>query len=507
MSTAVWQETVAAQKVPSVLEQQGQVRISEHVPARVCRATGERLFAPKTVARLQHIVWEQSTLTRVVEPPVVAVASLHGQGATVNEAGRREERAFSTWHADCSSPQVDTPQGGLPMETQQLPPPPAQGLCRRELLTAGLAAGATLTAWPLSRLPTLWGVEAGPPKRGGILRVRGYDPPHFDHHLTINFKTNTTLSFVYSKLVRHRVGPEIRPGTFIVEPDLAERWEVLDHTTYIFSLRQGVTWHNKPPLNGREVVAEDVKFTYDRFLTEKGNADRYMLEAVDRVEVLDRYRVKFLLKAPFAWRLDVLATPRSMWGIAPEVVQQFGALKRPEAALGTGPFTLERDEPNVKTVCKRHPAYFRTGQPSVDGVAWLVLEDDSTGLAMYRTGQVDCGPWHQWAVRQPDLAALKQSPPTAGPRISSPTGRWCSTGGPTSPPAMMCGCAVPSPMPSIGRGAWRAWGAGASRAPPSRAGWSSGRCLSRSWAQGPSTISTSPRRPGACWRRPGLPGG
>src|SRR4029450_2625102 len=136
----------------------------------------------------------------------------------------------------------------------------------------------------------------------------------------------------------------MRPGTFLVEPDLAERGEALDDTTYIFPLRQGVTWHNKPPLNGREVVAEDVQFPSDRFLTEQGNADRSMLEAVDRVEVLDRYRVEFLLKAPFAWLLDVLATPRSMWGIAPEVVQQFGALKRPEAAIGTGPFTLERDE-------------------------------------------------------------------------------------------------------------------------------------------------------------------
>ena len=42
----------------------------EHVPARVCRETGERLFAPETVERLQHIVWEQRTPTRIVETPV-----------------------------------------------------------------------------------------------------------------------------------------------------------------------------------------------------------------------------------------------------------------------------------------------------------------------------------------------------------------------------------------------------------------------------------------------------
>ena len=85
----------------------------------------------------------------------------------------------------------------------------------------------------------LWGAETGQPKRGGILRVRGYDPPHFDPHLTLNFKTNTTLSFAYSTLVRYKVGADVRPGTFTVEPHLAERWEQPDDTTYVFHLRQG----------------------------------------------------------------------------------------------------------------------------------------------------------------------------------------------------------------------------------------------------------------------------
>jgi ABC-type transport system substrate-binding protein len=46
-----------------------------------------------------------------------------------------------------------------------------------------------------------------------------------------------------------------------VEPDLAERWEALDDTTYLFHLGKGVKWHNRPPVDGRELVAEDVKFT------------------------------------------------------------------------------------------------------------------------------------------------------------------------------------------------------------------------------------------------------
>jgi peptide/nickel transport system substrate-binding protein len=286
-----------------------------------------------------------------------------------------------------------------------------EGISRRALLQTGLAAGLTLSALPLSRPTPLWGAAADQPKRGGILRVRGYDPQHFDPHQTLNFKTHTTLSFVYSRLVRNTVGPGVQPGIFTVEPDVAESWEAPDDTTYIFHLRKGVHWHNKPPLNGRELVAEDVKFTYDRFLTEKANPNRYILEPVDRVEVVDRYTVKFLLKEPYVWFISALAYSWSMWLIAPEVVQQFGDLKSPESAIGTGPFLLERYEPNVKTVFKRNPDYFRQGQPYVDGVEWLVLEDESTGLAMYRTGQIDCGPWHWWSVRQQDLEAFKKSQP------------------------------------------------------------------------------------------------
>ena len=114
---------------------------------------------------------------------------------------------------------------------------------------------------------------------------------------------------------------------FILEPDLAERWEELDDTTYVFHLRQGVKWHNKPPVNGRELVAEDVKFTYDRFLTEKGNANRYLLDSVDRVEVVDRYTVKFLLKEPYVWFLSVLAYPHEHVDHRPG---SGAAIRRPE---------------------------------------------------------------------------------------------------------------------------------------------------------------------------------
>ena len=65
-------------------------------------------------------------------------------------------------------------------------------LTRRDLLKSGVAVAATSSVSPFL-LPRVAGAQG---KRGGMLRVRGYDPPHFDPHQTLNFKTNNTLSFV-----------------------------------------------------------------------------------------------------------------------------------------------------------------------------------------------------------------------------------------------------------------------------------------------------------------------
>ena len=72
-------------------------------------------------------------------------------------------------------------------------------LSRRDLLRAGLAASAMLSAEPVLAPRQGW----AQPRRGGILRAWGYDPPHFDPHLILGGKTHNTLSFVYSRLLRH----------------------------------------------------------------------------------------------------------------------------------------------------------------------------------------------------------------------------------------------------------------------------------------------------------------
>ena len=47
---------------------------------------------------------------------------------------------------------------------------------------------------------------------------------------------------------------------------LAESWSLPDQLTYVITLRQGVHWHDKPPMNGRELTAQHVEFNFHRML-------------------------------------------------------------------------------------------------------------------------------------------------------------------------------------------------------------------------------------------------
>src|SRR5205814_1962719 len=106
--------------------------------------------------------------------------------------------------------------------------------------------------------------QAQAPKRGGTLRLTFQaDPLHFDPHQTLSFVTMCPLSLVYSRLVKVKAGPSVKPMTYPVEADLAESWTQANDTTYVFKLKKGVRWHPKPPVNGRELTADDVKYTYE----------------------------------------------------------------------------------------------------------------------------------------------------------------------------------------------------------------------------------------------------
>ncbi len=74
MVIETWNETYEEQVVNYVLEYGGRLIVVENVPARVCLATGERLFSPETVEQLQATVWGQRSPKKVVETPVFEFA-------------------------------------------------------------------------------------------------------------------------------------------------------------------------------------------------------------------------------------------------------------------------------------------------------------------------------------------------------------------------------------------------------------------------------------------------
>ena len=275
-------------------------------------------------------------------------------------------------------------------------------LSRRDLLKLGGGAAAAVALTPGISTPPAW---AQTPKRGGVLTIRGWDPPHFDPHLTVSYKTHIAYSFTHSRLVKHKAGPGLQPGVFSIEGDLAESWTQPNENTYVFKLRRGVRWQNKPPVNGRELDAEDVVYTLDRFRTVKGNANAYMLAALDRVEALDKYTVKFTLKESYAWFLDILANPMAVCIVAKECVEKMGDLKKQEATVGTGPWMLDSYRPNVGMTLVRNPTYFVPGLPNIDRIEILVDEDKASRIAAFLTGKYDLGTefpgtidWTDWDV-------------------------------------------------------------------------------------------------------------
>ena len=70
MTTVLPIEEFIEQRVTYTLQAGDKVVMVENVPARVCVQTGERLFAPEVVERLQEIVWDQKRPVRTIETPV-----------------------------------------------------------------------------------------------------------------------------------------------------------------------------------------------------------------------------------------------------------------------------------------------------------------------------------------------------------------------------------------------------------------------------------------------------
>lgn len=245
---------------------------------------------------------------------------------------------------------------------------------------------------------------AGTPKMGGTVVIRWWtgDPPDLDPYLNVTFRAQEFAGFFYSKLLKFDSGPGIAPNAFIPVPDLAEKYDISpDGLTYTFILRANAKWINKAPLNGRAVTADDVVYSYNRFLMVSPNKANFSM--VKDVKATDPRTVVFTLNNAFAPFETTLASPM-FWIMPREVIEADGDARK--RVIGSGPFIFDKFDKGVQVVAKRNPDYYFTGTPYVDEVDLLIIPEDATAIAGLRSNTIDL-----LGVSQTDRTAIAASNP------------------------------------------------------------------------------------------------
>lgn len=239
---------------------------------------------------------------------------------------------------------------------------------------------------------------AGPAQGGTIVVGLQAEPTTLDSQQISDYNSHRAAYGIYDMLLRFE-----DEGTN-VEPGLAERWEISDDgLEYTLYLRQGVKFHD-----GTDFNADAVKFNIDRQIdvdhpfhnTGQFAYAEFTWGMVDRVEVVDPYTVKFVLKDKFAPFLNHLAMhPAAM--ASPAAVERYG-MDFSINPVGTGPFKFVRWTPGVEVVLEKNPDYWR-GAPLLDQIIYRPIIEDQSRLTELESGGVN------FMVNVPpdDLARIK----------------------------------------------------------------------------------------------------
>jgi peptide/nickel transport system substrate-binding protein len=160
-----------------------------------------------------------------------------------------------------------------------------------------------------------------------------------------------------------------------VAPDLAERLDNPDPTTYVVTLRKGVKFHD-----GHELTSADVVYTFKSLLDPKFISPRKgAYRMVKAIEATDRYTATFVLKEPFG------SFPVNL--VIPIVPDGAGADFR-EHPVGTGPYKFVRYLVDDHIELAPFDDYFG-GRPRNDGLILKVVPDDIMRGLELRKGTID----------------------------------------------------------------------------------------------------------------------
>jgi len=242
--------------------------------------------------------------------------------------------------------------------------------------TAGAGGGAAATSTASTDSTT----QAADIPRGGKFTWAWQGTSHLDMHQDSISGAGQIVPAAYSRLLRYEDDAQL-PA-----PDLAASWEQSDELTITFHLNEGVKFQNKPPVDGREMTAEDVVYSLDRARSpEPSFVHAGDLASIERIEAPDAQTVQITTTVPNAVLLTTLAGVQ-FFVLAPEAVEQFGDLKSVEATIGTGPFIVESFAPDAGAKLVRNPDYWREGLPYLDELEQLDIGDE---WSQFLGGKVD----------------------------------------------------------------------------------------------------------------------
>lgn len=240
-------------------------------------------------------------------------------------------------------------------------------VCKSRLL-----AGVMVLVFVLGFSLLSFGQEASA-ARTDLVWGRGTDATTLDPRMARDVYSYEICMLVFDQLFYINHNMEI-------EKQLAKTIEYPDDTTYVFTLHEGVLFHD-----GTELTAEDVVYTFETMMDPGFGSPHFdSLQPLESVRALDTYTVEIKTKEPDAViinDLDVYIVPKH---IAPdEPVGDFSY-----QPVGSGPFILENWEPNDVIVLKKYDDYF-FGPAKLETIRVRYISEAEVRYTELRGGNID----------------------------------------------------------------------------------------------------------------------
>ncbi len=237
------------------------------------------------------------------------------------------------------------------------------------------------------------------PRYGGTITIGiGQDPWDFDLSIIGRSAGNSDSIFLsYESVIGVKTGPEVDYHEVVLEPLLAERWEVSpDARIFTFHLRKGVKFADLPPVDGRQLTSADVKWSHEYWTRTGPFKDKglragqfaFYLAGLDRVEAPDPGTVVVHFKEPFAPFLNYAAAYQNP--ILPHEIYDLDG-NFSSRIVGTGPWQYDEaaSQKGTRWVWKKNPDYWQPGRPYIEEVRRIILPDPATFGPAFKTKQID----------------------------------------------------------------------------------------------------------------------